>query len=229
MIERGIVLGGQVVPGTDFVKREARCFWTPADSNDVRKRDGAKVDTIIAHWTGGHLKSGDGAGFAIYKAIEKRLRGDGSDMAVSCHFIIAADGGTWQTCDLLDATIHVGDRATYKRSVGVEVASPGTPEWAEKIGIDPAVLAARGIVTVKGEARGRTFDCLSFTKEAIGAWRALVDVLTKIETPAVSIPRRIVRTAGPGIAEHRDVRSTLEKVDAGGLLVGALDYPRVGA
>lgn len=223
-IERGIVIGGVVQPRTEFVRRDSRAWWAPADSNDVRPRGGNVVTLGLGHWTGGHHRTGEGAGPAIVRAIEARTRADGSDMAVSCGFVISWDGLVWQTADMLDATIHVGDRRTYLRSVGIECAWAGTVENARRLGI--AVGA-----TVSGMARGQAIQCVAPSAELVAGWRALCNALTAIQHPAVAIPRRVVpyvadpkRGPDRGICEHRDVPSTLRKVDAAGLLVGALGW-----
>lgn len=221
---RGLVIGGAVVPGTEWIRRDPRAWWAPADSNDVRPRDGHRVTLALGHWGGGRHLVGEDAALAMYRAIEGRVRGDGSDMAVSCGLVIAWDGGTWQTADLLDATIHVGDRRTYLRSVGIETAWCGTVAQARKLGI--AVGA-----TVTGEARGARVQCVAPSAELVASWRRLIDTLTRIEHPAVAIPRvaapyveRPRRGPEAGVCEHRDVPSALEKIDAAGLLAGALGW-----
>lgn len=218
MIERGIIVGGEVQPGTEEVIRDSQFFWTPADSNDVRLRHGMIVDQSVYHWTGGRCHTGPQALERVYKSIEARERGDGSDMAVSIHLIVSWDGLIFQTMDLTHAAIHVGDRSVYRRSVGTEFTWPGTIVQARTLGIDPGE-------PVVGSARGRRVSCMAPSSEMLDAARRLASMLTSIVHPAIKIPRKLATNyRSPGFLEHRDVPSKLNKIDAAGLLVRALGF-----
>lgn len=218
-ISRGLLLDGDIVPGTDFVVRDSEAWWSVrTDPNDMRRRQGTRVDTHVAHWSAGHCLTGPDALRRLYRNIEARRKADKTDMSVSCGFGITWDGQVGQYCDLAEASIHVGDRRTYRRSAGTEVTWPGTVEWAEKLGIDPGT-------PVWGEARGRRVLCMAPNTDVLDAWRQLADALARIVHPFVGIPRQVVRTPGPGFCEHRDVPSPKGKIDACGLLVNALGWP----
>lgn len=215
-IERGILVNGAVLPGTERVIRDPAAWWT-AGERGTRPRGGRRADRLVGHWTGGHPRSGPTAGPRVVAAMRARKRPDGSPLDVGVHFVIGWDGLIWQTADLGAATVHVGHRAVNRRSVGVECCWPGTVTQAERLGVDVEHVAP-------GQARGQRIRCMAPSPEMLDAWRWLYDALTRAQHPALAIPRQRGSMERPGAMEHADVPGT--KVDAAGLLVGALGLAR---
>ncbi len=213
MIERGIIVGDTVLPGTERVIRDSDAWW--ANPPDVYPRKGYRIDRIVGHWTGGHARTGPNAGRKLYQAMAMRKREDGSPMDVSIHFGIAFDGLIFQMANLDDACIHVA-RKINLRSVGVECMWPGTMRQAARLGM-PAAHA------VVGHARGQRVECYPPSDELLEAWRWLVCALTHAQHPLLAIPYQRGGMERPGVMEHMDVPGST-KVDAAGLLVGAIGW-----
>lgn len=221
-VERGIVVAGQVVPGTEWVLRDSAAWWSwdnPPDRPDLRSRHGKPATLLVGHWTGGNPRTGPTTGHRVVSAMRARKREDGSPMDVSIHFVIGWDGMTWQTCDLATATVHVG-RGINDRSIGVETCWPGTADQARKLGMD-GVEETR---TVKG----RKVACVRPSDELVAAWVRLANTLAPAAGPLlpglVEIPRQTAKGSGMPIAgagEHWCAPATT-KVDCASYLLDAL-------
>jgi hypothetical protein len=227
MIEHGIIVGGAVLPGTERVLRDSDAWWEEP-SDDVYPRRGYRIDRIVGHWSAGNAHTGPNAGRKLYRAMLARRKDSNGDgkltpddefMDVSCHFGIGWDGLIWQLADLQSATIHVARRINL-RSVGVECMWPGTMRQAAKLGM-PAAHA------VMGQARGQRIECYPPSDELIEAWRWLAEALASAQHPLLDIDRQRGSMTRPGVMEHCDIEGPKQtKVDAAGLLIGALGWPR---
>ena len=215
-MERGILVNGDVLPGTERAMRDPDAWWQ-AGERGTRLRGGLPADRLVGHWTAGHPRTGPTAGPRVVAAMRSRKRPDGSPLDVGIHFVLGWDGLIWQTADLGIATTHVGHRAINRRSVGVECCWPGTVTQAERLGVEVEHAAV-------GIARGQRVRCLAPSAELLDAWRWLWDALTQARHPAIAIPRQRGSLERGGAMEHCDVPGT--KVDAAGLLVGALGLAR---
>lgn len=215
-VERGILVGGEVLPNTERVIRDSEAWWAEP-SDDVYPRKGYRVDRIVGHWTAGHARTGPTAGRKLYQAMASRKRDDGEPMDVSVHFGISWDGMIWQLADLSSACIHVKRRVNLG-SIGVENMWPGTMRQAAKLGM-PAAHA------VIGTARGQRIECYPPSDEMIEAWRWVVHTLTHAQHPLLAIPYQRGGMERAGVLEHCDITGPKQtKVDAAGLLVGALGW-----
>ncbi len=216
-IERGIIINGDVLPGTERVIRDPAAWWQAGDLG-THKRGGHRIDRLVGHWTAGNPRTGPTAGPKVVAAMRARKRPDGTAMDVGIHFVIAWDGLIWQAADLGWATTHVGHRAINRRSVGVECCWPGTVRQAERLGVEVEHA-------VTGTARGQRIQCLAPSAEILDTWRWLWDALTRAQHPALAIPRQRGSMERAGAMEHCDVAGGT-KADAAGLLVGALGLAR---
>lgn len=222
--ERGIVLAGRVLPGTEWVHRDAAAWWAPG-TNDTRSRVHGRATyspgVIVGHWTGGHHREGPGTARRVVAAMNARRREDGSDLSVSCHFVIGWDGLVWQTADLRDATVHVGDRVLLRRSIGVETAWCGYESQARKLGIEGVRVVTRALA-------GRATRLVAPSDALVASWVRLCGELAAAlgiprEVPAMpsaALPLSRAR-ARVGAIEHAQVGNP-DKRDAGGLLLEAL-------
>jgi hypothetical protein len=224
-VERGIVYGGRILPGTDFVLRDARAWWAPG-TNDTRSRVHGRVEhqprLIVGHWTGAHHREGPETARRTVANMNTRRREDGSDMSVSCHFVIGWDGMTFQTADLSVATVHVGDRVLLRRSIGVETAWCGWESQARRLGIDGVHILPR---TVAGSQRVRV---VRPSDALLASWVRLCGALAD----GVGVPRVVPpdTTAVYPLARLRRYEGAIEhlqqgnpvKRDAAGLLLDAL-------
>lgn len=219
-IERGLVLDGRVLPGTDWILRDSAAWWSlPADAADLRART-EPISLLVGHWTGGHPRTGPTAGPRVVSAMRAREREDGTPMSVSIHFVIGWDGLTWQTADLAHVALHAGGRTTNGRSVGVETCWPGTADQARRLAVDG--VEERRLV------RGRAVRCLRPSDELVASWVRLARVLSAPETRRLTDGRIAIdrvcaspRLPVSGAAEHMSVPGTT-KVDAAGYLLDAL-------
>lgn len=225
-VGRGIVIGGVVQPGTDWILRDSSAWWA-ADERGTKPRTGP-VDVLVGHWTASQPDTGPGAGPKTVRNMKARRRPDGTLMNVGIHFVIAWDGLVWQTCDLEVATIHVGNAAINARSIGVECDWPGTAAQASRLGV--AGRTHRRVVA------GSPVHVLDPAPEMIASWVGLADTLAAIRHPAIALPRQVphdrdgallVDRMKPkalrryrGALEHLHMPTT--KIDAAGVLVNAL-------
>jgi hypothetical protein len=231
VIERGLVVAGRVIPGTEWCIRDSSAWFRPGG---LGTRERALVVNVLGgHWTAGEAGTGtyDDDGPRVYRVMRARTRDDGTPLDVGIHFVIGACdelatfAGIWQLADPgLVATVHVGDRAINKRSIGVEVVSAGMP--------GPLDTRHRQRTTVPLLGRIRTV--LQFFPGQLGTWVRLAETLANLDGHAgISIPRRVPSfgasrrfsrgeaRAWRGAMEHVHVPTTT-KIDAAGLLVDAL-------
>lgn len=218
MIEHGILIGDRIIINTERVLRDSSAWWAHGERG-TRPRAGYRISLLCGHWTAGHPRTGPAAGPKVVRAMKAREREDGSPMDVGIHFVIGWDGLIWQTADLVEATTHVGHRQANRQSIGVECCWPGTMTQATKLGMTDARA-------VRGVARGAAVKACAPSDELLAAWRWLADALTLAAHPLLAIPRQrgVVGERG-GVIEHCDVPGGT-KVDAAGLLVGALGWGR---
>lgn len=227
--ELGLLVGGQVVPGTELVRRSPRAWWgwdDPRDRADLRRRPARRDTTLlVGHWTAGPIRDGEEAAVATCAAMKSRHRADGTPMSVSIHFVVGWDGQVWQTADLGVATIHASSVSPY--SVGVECAWPGTAEQADAI---RASLERRGRPVHPGYlsppdtrmVRGRRLRCLPPATKLLSGWHALAELLAALPAElGIVIPRQVDRSARRGACEHHHAPKTT-KIDAADYLVDAL-------
>lgn len=224
MIERGLLVAGQVVPDTEWVRRDSRAMWRAGDRG-VRPR-ASTVDVLVGHWTAGPPRTGEDAGRRVFEAMRSRKRPDGSPLDVGVHFAIGWDGLAHQLADLALATVHVGVGAVNARSIGVECCWPGTVRQARALGA-PATPQR----VVVGSQRA---DVALPSPELVAAWVRLAELLASLG--GLAIPRQVPRSSArltpaqqrrwKGAQEHCHVPNST-KLDAAGLLVGALDWLRV--
>jgi hypothetical protein len=224
---RGLRVAGQVVPGTEWVRRDPRAQWRAGDRG-TRPRAGT-VDLLVGHWTAGQPRTGEDAGRRVYDAMRSRKKPDGSPLDVGIHFAIGWDGIVHQLADLAIATVHVGSGPVNARSVGVECCWPGTAKQAAALKI--AGSTSRVLVG------GHRVDVLLPSPELVAGWVRLASLLASLGgLGGISIPRQVPATTArfqpwqqrrwKGAQEHAHVPGST-KVDAAGLLVGALDWLRV--
>jgi len=209
-VERGILVGGRVAPGTDFVLRDPAAWWRDGERG-TRGRQGRAADTLVGHWTGGHPHEGPLAGPKVVRAMRARTRDDGSPMDVGIHFVVGWDGLVWQTADLAVGTTHAG-KVVNARSIGVETCWPGLASQAERLGVTFDRVDRRLV-------RGVAVKCIPPSDALVAAWVRLAEALVRLPAP-VAIERR-VGAIGRGAIEHQLVPGTT-KLDAGGYLLDAL-------
>lgn len=235
-VERGLMLGGLVVPGTDWIIRDSAAWWNPTDYGAKPRAKDTEINVLTGHWTAGEAgaRRADDDGPFIVRVMRNRPSKafpPPAKMKVSIHFVIGADGTVWQTMDpLTTVAIHVGDGRINARSIGVEVVNPGTgpmvPQRPRK------TVKHRMFPTLK-QPQGRVVAQRAFYPTQINAWVDLAETLAL----HVSIPRQVPRGAQGGLElerftdaeakrwkgamEHFHVPST-EKRDAGTQLIRAL-------
>jgi hypothetical protein len=231
MIERGLVIAGEVVAGTEWCVRDSSAWWAEGERG-TRPR-APKTDVLVGHWTGGEasVRSVDDDGPFVVRGMKARVRPDGSPMDVAIHFVIGACSPddpiaqVWQTADPgLVACVHVGKRWINARSIGVEVVSAGLP----------GSLDLRHRPTVHVALLGKMQKVLAFFPGQVRAWVRLADTLAALNgrggiaiparVPAFSAARRFSLAEArrwAGAMEHCSVPGGTKK-DAGGLLIDAL-------
>lgn len=235
-IERGLMLGGLVVPGTDWIIRDSSAWWKPSDYGAKHRDPSTEINVLTGHWTAGEAgaRRADDDGPFIVRVMRNRpsnVYPPPAKMKVSITFVIGADGTVWQTMDpLTTVAIHVGDSRINARSVGVEVVNPGTgPMVAQR---PRATVKLRMFPSLK-QPQGRIVKQRAFYPTQIASWVDLCETLTE----HLPIPRQVPRAAGGGLEierfttpesrrwngamEHYHVPSTT-KVDAGTQLMRAL-------
>jgi hypothetical protein len=225
IIERGIIIDGIVLPGTERVIRDSSAWWTAGRETRPRRYP---IELLVGHWTAGHTREGPTAGPRLWRAMESRRAADGGDLSVSVHFSVAWDGLIWQHLDLAHAAVHVGHRPTITRSIGVECMWPGTARQAARLG-------AHGQTVVR-RVDGQRIECMRPSDELLESWRWLAETLAAARDSRIAIPRRV---APPdrrltlaqlaqmrGCIEHMHLPDT-RKIDACGLLTESLGWPSV--
>ena len=202
LLETGILLNGQRLPGTDWILRDSRA-WFAADDADAPPRRHWPVTTVTYHWTGGAAKVGPEAGRDVVRNMKARKRDDGSLMSVSCHFVVSWDGMVFQVADLARMTIHAG-RVLNRDGIGVEQCWPGYEGQMLKLGGNGGVQ--RRLVN------GSRVDCMMPSPLMLEASMRLAETLaslpssTRIAVPRVVAPQRRLRPAEAaafrGACEH---------------------------
>ena len=225
MIERGIVVRGRVIRGSERVLRDSSAWWTAGRETRPRRWP---IDLLVGHWTAGNPRTGPTAGPAVWRAMEARTGVGGRDLSVSVHFVISWDGLIWQTLDLEHAAVHVGHRPTIARSIGVETCWPGTVAQARRLGLDVWLSETRRV----GSHR---VQCVRPGDALVESWRWLGEVLAGeaarehgIEIPRIAAPvdRRLTSTelaSHRGACEHVHIPGST-KIDAAGYLVESLGW-----
>lgn len=238
--ERGLVIAGEVVPATEWIRRDPAHWWS---SGRGTRRRAETVDLLVGHWTAGEAGTrdhdGDGPltaydddGPRVVRVMRGRKNGrTGAPLNVGIHFVIGAcDPASdfapiWQTADPgLTATVHLGSGWINARSIGVEVVSAGLP--------GPADVRRRPRARVP--LLGREVEVLRFYRGQIATWVALAELLAALDgergiriprvVPAFGADRRFTAEELRGYAgamEHLHAPGT-RKIDAGGTLIAAL-------
>lgn len=236
--ERGLLIAGEVIPGTDWVRRDPRYWWTSGRGTRPRAR---VVDLLVGHWTAGEAGTRDPDGAAplteydddgprVVRVMRSRKR-NGRPLNVGIHFVIGACDPSesyapiWQTADPGEvATVHLGTGTLNARSIGVEVVSAGLP----------GPLDHRSRPRVRVPLLGRQQEVLAFFPGQLRTWVALAEAVARLEGRAgVHLPRRVPSFGAErrfSAAEARGYAGAMEhlhsprtrKIDAGGLLVAAL-------
>jgi hypothetical protein len=231
MIERGLVIAGEIVPGTDWILRD-RAHFFPAGQRGTRER-AEVIAASVGHWTGGEAgaKRFDDDGPFVVNVMRNRRRPDGSLLNVGITFVIAAcDENTlyadvWQTLDPgVCSAVHIGKGWLNARTIGTEVVSAGMPGRAD----------ARRRPRMKVPLVGRVREVLKFYPGQLRSWVRLNELLHGLNGRAgISIPRRVPAFGASrrfsmaearrwaGAMEHLHAPGTT-KMDAGGMLVDAL-------
>lgn len=217
-------MGGRVIGGLDFVNREPSAWWREGERG-TKPRD-AEISLLVGHGTGGPPRTGPQAGPRVVRAMKSRLRADGLPMNVGVHFVVGADGLVWQTADLAIATIHVGNSGVNTRSIGVECSWPVFESAALRLNVTGRLISRR--------VAGRRVSVVEPPEEMIASWVRLAETLASV----VGIARQVPLDASGGLMsdrftkkqqrgwigaqEHMHVPSPSRKIDAAGVLVGAL-------
>lgn len=247
VIEHGLAVGGQVVPGTERVIRDLtlsddtrlrgrmRAFWDAGEFGTMPRAP--IVNKLVGHWTGGEASSrryDDDGPFAV-SGTKLRKGQSGGPLKASYHFLIGACAPDdewapiWQTCDLTVACVHVGLRSVYKSSIGVEIVNAGLPAKEARPREKLARVVAGRSITVLGYYPGqlRSWVWLANTLATSAlARQARVEIPRFVPCAASGAPysRRFtvaVQRSWLGAQEHFHVPTTT-KLDAGTLLVDAL-------
>jgi len=223
-VARGILAGGRVIPGTDFVLRDRGGFWEAGDKG-TRPRTWP-ITALVMHWTAGPFREGPSAGPTTVRNMRAR-----KDKRVGIQFVISADGLTWQCADLAVATIHIGDGHLNARSIGVEHCWPGTVAQAEKLKMTVDAWTVQ-------EIAGERVQVVTPPKAMVEASIKLADTLSRLPAEwGVEIHRcvpidergetlrermRLSQLRGyHGALAHYHLPNTTKR-DEGGLLLDAL-------
>lgn len=234
--ERGILIDGDVLAGTDWCLRHPDAWWARGEFG-TRPR-AARVDLLGGHWTAGEAgrRRYDDDGPFVVRVMKKRLsrKRPGQRLRVSVQFVIGACApdaefaNVWQTMDLAhDAATHVGMGRINARSIGVEVVNAGLPGRTD--------IRKRPQTTL--EVLGRHRTVLDFFGGQFRSWVRLANALSAACMPSgIEIPRRVPVEEGEPLArrftrgelrrwtgamEHLHMPNTT-KLDAATLLIGAL-------
>lgn len=227
----GLIIAGELVPGTDWIRRDPSAWWRCGERGTRRRAD--TIDLLVGHWTGGEatLRSYDDDGPHVVRSMKGRKRADGRPLNVGIHFVIGACdhedeiAPVWQTADPGEvATVHVGQGWINARSIGVEVVSAGRP--------GPADVRSRPRLAVP--LLGKAETVLAFYPGQLRAWVRLAETLAALDgRGGICIPRHVPETLAcrrftvpeakrwRGAMEHLHCPGTTKR-DAGGLLVEAL-------
>ena len=229
----GLVIAGEVVSGTDWIRRSARGWWSPGERGTKTRAE--KVDLFVGHWTGGEaggVRMAHDHGPEVVRRMKlRRSKETGELMRGGIQFGVGgpgedweADVDTWQTADPgLTACGHVS-RMWDPRAIGAEVVSAGLP----------GELDTRHRPQRKQPFLGRIAPVCTFSPGQLRAFVRLAETLAALDGRAgISIPRRVPYTmamrrltkrearAATGGVEHLLSPST-KKLDAAGMLIDAL-------
>jgi len=230
MIERGLRLDDEIIPGTDWILRDPEAWWGPGERG-TRPRAAFRT-MLCGHWTAGEATkrwlTDDGR--HVVRAMKARKRPDGTKMKVAIDFVIGACepdaeyASIWQTADpALTACVHVGRGQVNARAIGVEVVNAGLPGRADVRRRD------RLTRTVHGEE----LEQLAFYPGQLRTWVRLAETLASLQgRHGISIARRVPAELGEPmkLRELREFSGAIEhlqvpphrKVDAGTQLLEAL-------
>jgi hypothetical protein len=238
-VERGLIVGGRVVPGTEGrVLRDSRAWWNAGDFG-TRPR-APSIDLLVGHWTGGEAgvtSYADDGPVVVANMRARTSKSTGRPLRVSITFVIGACGSAdehamiWQCLDPAEvAAIHVGRSDVNARSIGVELVSCGIP----------SPFDTRRRPTDDVVVNGRLVRICSFYAGQLASFVWLADVLASARSHGIEIPRSVPIEAKSPIAHPRRRRFTLAeqrrwrgaqehlhvpgttKIDAAGELVTAL-------
>lgn len=221
-VAEGIVVGGVVLPGTEWVLRDPHAWFAP-DYADAPPRKYWPITQMVFHWTGGMPHTSADAAQTVVRNMKARLRVDGTEMSVSCHFVVSWDGVVFQVCDLARMAIHAG-RVLNRDGIGIEQCWPGTERQMMK-------LRANGYVQ-RRFADGNELDCMRPSEAMINASCRLAEALVvapasaRIQIPRVvpaSTKRMRSRAAASfrGACEHVHSPGS-KKLDCAGYVIDAL-------
>jgi hypothetical protein len=248
IIEHGISVGGQIVPGTERVIRDLtlsddarlrgrhRAMWVPGELGTERRAP--VINKLVGHWTGGEAgaKSYADDGPFVVTGTKLRLGKSGQPLKAAFHFLIGACAPDdewapiWQTCDLTIACVHVGQRAVYSSSIGVEVVNAGFPGPTD----------SRARPRLQRVVAGRMRTVLAYYPGQLRSWAWLANTLATaplVRSARIEIPREVpvnasgrpfdrrftgaVQRRWAGAQEHCHLHTTT-KLDGGTQLVEAL-------
>lgn len=222
-IDTGILVDGVRMPGTDFVLRDSRAWWTPGTPG-CHLRSSLDVYRLVGHWTAGRAHVGPDAAMRVYNGMRGRLKPDGvTPLDVGIHFVISWDGMVFQTMDLALKAIHVGSREINETSVGVECCWPGTVANMQRFGLSGQ--------EVTGIADQKPVHCMRPPDALLESWVRLAWTLNGHMPDGFGVPPHVPATLSRfttkqmrtyrGAMEHWHVRGTT-KVDAAGILCAQL-------
>jgi hypothetical protein len=208
-MERGLLIDGQVIAGTERIIRDPAGWWDPktrGDQHDLVRRDD-EIDILTGHWTAGTAgtkDTEDDGPTVVYRMKQRKsTKRPGQPLKCSVGFVIAADANNavnsphgvasiWQTMDVGGefAGVHVGRGEINRRSIGVEIVSVGFPYtgWGKKK--KPFNPRNRPVMDVP--LLGRTVTVADFFPAQYEAWLWLADTLSGLEgAGGISIPRQV--------------------------------------
>lgn len=227
-IERGLIVGGEVVPGTERIIRDPSGWWdwkTREDRHDLVRKDD-EVNILVGHWTAGTAgtKDTEDDGPTVVRRMKARKskKRPGQPLKCSVGFVIAADADTdansefgvasiWQTMDIggAHAGVHVGRGEINRRSIGVEIVSVGMPYTGWGKNKKPFNPRNRPVMEVP--LLGRKVTIADFFPAQYEAWLWLADTLSGLDgLGGISIPRYVPAEDGE-ILTRRFKTSELRK------------------
>lgn len=233
MIERGLIIAGELIPGTEWILRDPKAGWSwerLEDRPDLRDRRGATVEMFGGHWTAGPARTGLETARRVVASMKARRRPDGSLADVSCTHVLGWDGLVFQVADPAFATVHMA-KVINLRSVGTEIAWPGSAALARKIARQLARMKSTALAPVEPvdvrTIRGHRLECLRPPQVVLDAWVRLAELYASLAVTHphlnIRIPRVLAdpKTPRRGALEHYMAPGTT-KLDAGGYLLEAL-------
>lgn len=240
VISRGLLVGGELVEGTERVQRDPACWYPPGDHCTRPRPAGTVTDLLVLHWTAGRPGSD---GREVYRSMRARKseRRPGQPLDVAVQLVAGWDGAIWQLADLTTPCVHVGDRGVIVRSIGVECRWPGTRRQAKRLGVyapgwpgGEEDARARGLEAPWATVRvgSQRVEVMLPSPELLAAVRWIGETVASLRgRHGIAVPRRVpadaTRFSRPrqrswaGGQEHAHVPSST-KIDAAGLLVAEL-------